>query len=39
MQLHHEWAPQGQTIVGYVGRLAREKEVERLKVLSGRPGI
>jgi phosphatidylinositol alpha 1,6-mannosyltransferase len=39
MQLHHEWAPQGLTIVGYVGRLAREKEVERLKVLSGRPGI
>ena len=39
MQLHHEWAPQGQTIVGYVGRLAREKEVERLQVLSGRPGI
>jgi phosphatidylinositol alpha 1,6-mannosyltransferase len=39
MDLHRQWAPQGQTVVGYVGRLAREKEVERLRVLSGRPGI
>ena len=37
--LHRQWAPRGQTVVGYVGRLAREKEVERLRTLSGRPGI
>lgn len=32
-------APQGQTIVGYVGRLAPEKEVHRLAVLAGDPSI
>lgn len=32
-------APQGQTIVGYVGRLAPEKEVHRLEVLANDPSV
>lgn len=32
--LRREWSPAGRSIVGFVGRLAPEKHVERLKVLA-----
>lgn len=38
-RLRRWWAPEAQTIVGYVGRLAREKQVERLAPLCGVEGL
>ena len=35
-ELRRQWSPQGKPIVGFVGRLAPEKHVERLAVLARR---
>jgi phosphatidylinositol alpha 1,6-mannosyltransferase len=38
-QLRSELAPNGETIVGYVGRLAGDKRVELLNHVAGLPGV
>ncbi|WNG93530.1 glycosyltransferase family 1 protein [Mycobacterium sp. ITM-2016-00318] len=38
-RLRSKWSPDGKPIVGFVGRLAPEKHVERLAVLAGRDDL
>ncbi|ORM32256.1 glycosyltransferase family 1 protein [Williamsia sp. 1135] len=38
-ELRAQWSPDGKLIVGFVGRLAPEKHVERLAILSGRSDV
>ncbi|WP_411698175.1 glycosyltransferase family 4 protein [Conyzicola sp.] len=37
--LRDQLAPNGEVVVGYVGRIAPEKQVERFKALRGLPGV
>ena len=37
--LHRRLAPEGEVVVGYVGRLAREKQLHLLSHLRGLPGV
>ena len=38
-ELRHHWSPDGKPIIGFVGRLAPEKQVERLAALAGRDDL
>lgn len=38
-ELREQLSPDGELVVGYVGRVAPEKQVERLRALRGLPGV
>lgn len=37
--LHDSWAPHGEVVVGFMGRLAPEKQVKDLRALTDLPGV
>lgn len=39
LSLHDQWAPRGEVVVGYLGRLAPEKQVGDLAALRSLPGV
>ncbi|WP_167044748.1 glycosyltransferase family 1 protein [Salinibacterium sp. ZJ454] len=39
IQLRDQLAPHGEVVIGYVGRFAPEKQIERLRALRGLPGV
>jgi len=39
VELRERLSPDGEIVVGYVGRIAPEKQVERLRALKGLPGV
>ncbi|MET1044242.1 MAG: glycosyltransferase family 1 protein [Microbacteriaceae bacterium] len=39
VQLRDQLSPHGEVVIGYVGRFAPEKQIERLSALRGMPGV
>ncbi len=39
IELKGRWSPNGEVVVGFVGRLAAEKQVDRMSELLGLPGV